>query len=145
MASARFNYGKPLATAQRLLTKFGREVTFVKLSGASTDPLRPWLDTGDPRATPAEEVTINATFVEPESLERLGLQRQAIDQIKSGEQVAIVPGPRDLSEFDELIDENGARYKCWNIQVLAPASTVVIQYFRVQRLGRPTAVRGALL
>lgn len=145
-AVRRKDYSKTLQTARRLITKFGRTVTFVKLSAGPTDPTKPWRGATDPRAIdPVSSLEIDAVFVEPESLERLGLQRASADFIKSAEQVMIVATDQDLGKFDEVIDTDGGRFKCDNIQTLQPAGTIILHYVRVQRRGKATAVRGALL
>jgi hypothetical protein len=147
VAATKFDYKKVQTRAIARVAKFGREITLVKLSGDAPDSAKPWRGPTNVRSeTPLESVTTSAVFVEPESLERLGLQRQAGDFVKSGEMVAIVASTQDLSNMDEVIDGEIV-WKIFNVQVLTPGDIdiPVIQYLRVQRRGKVTPTRGALL
>lgn len=141
-----FNYAKILRTGQRLVTKFGRSVTFVQLGSGPDNAAQPWKGTSTVRTDPIATLTVNAVFVEPESLERLGLQVQANEFVKSTSEVVIVVTDQSLKQYDEMIDSfDGARFKMANIQQLNPGDSLVLHYVRVQRRGNVTAVRGALL
>lgn len=135
-----------LRTGKRLVTKFGRSVSFVQLGAGPDNAAQPWKGTANVRTSPIAELTVNAVFVEPESLERLGLQVVSNEFIKSTEQVVIVVSEFSLKQYDEMIDSvDGARYKIANIQQLNPGDSLVLHYVRIQRRGHTTAVRGALL
>lgn len=140
-----FNYAPKLALAQKLIKFYGRPVTLVQLNSTPTDPTKPWQGTANPRATPAATLVIYGVFVEPESLERLGKQRASSDFIKSAEQVLIVSTPENLGIYDEAIDEDGSTWKIDNLQSLQPGGITLLHYLRVQRRGKATAVRSALL
>lgn len=141
-----FNYAKILRTGKRLVTKFGRSVTFVQLNAGPDSTAQPWKGTTTVRTEPIAQLTINGVMVEPESLERLGLQVQSSEFVKSTEQVIIVASEFSLKQYDEVIDSlDGATYKIANIQQLNPGDSIVLHYVRVQRRGITTAVRGALL
>lgn len=145
MAVKKFNYSKTLASAQKRIERFGRLITLVQLDAGPTDPTKPWLGNSTPRASYLASLQVYAVFVEPESLERLGKQRQSNDFVKSAEQVAIIAHGSPLGQFDELIDTDGSSWVCHNIQELAPGEQAVLHYLRLQRRGKVTAVRGALL
>lgn len=140
-----FDYAGKLAVARRLITKFGRSVTLVQLDATPSNAAEPWKGNSDVRGTPIATLTVNGVFVEPESLERLGKQRQSNDFVKSAEQVVIIAHDEPLGKFDELIDSDGSRWTVHNIQELGPGDSILLHYLRVQRRGRVTAVRGALL
>ncbi len=139
------NYNKTYLKARRRTAKYGRAITFVQLDGTPTNPSRPWLSNTDVRATPVATLETDGVFVEPESLERLGKQRQANEFVESAEQVIIVAHNGSLGHFDEVIDSDGSQWKIANKQELAPGDSKIIHYVRVQRRGHVTAVRGALL
>lgn len=142
----KFNYTRTLATARRLITKFGRPLTFVQLKTTPDVDLEPWFGSSTPRTDPLATLTIDGAFVEPESLERLSKQSVNGDFIKSAEEVIIVATDQDLLKYDEVIDSSdGASYKIYNIQQLVPGDTKILAYVRVQRRGKVTSVRGALL
>lgn len=142
-----FNYAGVLARAKKRITKFGRSITFVQLDPTPSNPAQPWKGSADVRgSTPIESLTVDGVFVEPESLERLGKQMQANEFVKSSEQVIIVATSESLEHYDEVIDSAANdRYKIHNIQQLNPGDLVILHYVRVQRRGKVSAVRGALL
>jgi hypothetical protein len=141
-----YNYDRTLRTGRRLVTKFGRSVTFIQLGAGPDNPAQPWKGTSGVRTDPIAEFTVDGVFVEPESLERLGLQIQASEFIKGTSEVVIVVTDQSLKQYDEMIDSHdGARFKVNNIQQLNPGDKIILHYVRVQRRGTTTAVRGALL
>lgn len=140
-----FDYPRVLKRAQQRTKKFGRLITLVQLDSSSAVPAQPWKGNTDVRATPVASIQLYGVFVEPESLERLGKQRQSNDFVKSAEQVIIIAHGETLGQYDEAIDTDGSHWTIHNIQELAPGDSAVLHYFRAQRRGRATAVRGALL
>ena len=141
-----FDYDKTLRTGKRLVAKFGRSIILVQLNPGPADANQPWKGGAATRSDPLDSLTVNGVFVEPESLERLGKQAQSNEFIKSSEQVIIVASEFSLEHYDEVIDSlDGARYKVHNIQQLNPGDKVILHYLRVQRRGKVTAVRGAIL
>ncbi len=140
-----FPYPKVLARAQKRTKKYGRLFTLVQLDGTPSNASEPWKGNSDVRGTPLETLTVYGVFVEPESLERLGKQRQSNDFVKSAEQVIMVAHGGSLGHFDEAIDADGSIWTIHNDQELAPGDSIVLHYLRIQRRGKVTAVRGALL
>lgn len=121
------------ATAARLITENGRSVTFVALDETPAAPGQPWLGTPDPRAVPEATLVLNAAFVEPSSVVRLGLAFETSDFIKRADQIMIVaPGTNDLEDFDEVQD-SGTTWKIGDVRVLRPASTTVLAFVSVAR------------
>lgn len=110
-----FDYGEVAATAQELVTEFGRSVTLRRLNALPPDPAQPWVPAADPRE-PAEfvpggseqtfaELAVTAVFVEPSSLAQLGgPNAQLVDWVKRAQQVGIIAHPDDISTFSELVD-----------------------------------------
>ncbi len=140
------NYEKIYRNALKLTKKYGRGITVVQLDASPTDVAQPWKGNTDVRGTPIATLSLTGVFVEPESLERLGKQRQSNDFVKSAEQTVIVIHDGPLGQFDELIDNaDDSRWVLHNIQELQPGDKIMLHYLRVQRRGRVTAVRGALL
>lgn len=140
-----FDYSKILVSAKKRVQDFGRELTLIRLDPDPVDAAKPWQGAAAPRTTPIDTLTVYGVFVEPESLERLGKQRASNDFIKSAEQVIIIAYEGSLGAFDEVIDTDGSRWKIANHQELGPGDTILLHYLRVQRRGKVTAVRGALL
>lgn len=141
-----FDYDRILRGAKERVTKFGRSITFVQLNASPDNAAQPWKGTADVRTEVVDSLTVDGVFVEPESLERLGKQAQANEYVKSSEQVIIVASEESLEHYDEVVDSvDGSRYKIHNLQQLNPGDRIVLHYIRVQRRGKVTAVRGALL
>jgi hypothetical protein len=140
------NYEKIYRNALKLTAKYGRSLTLVQLDATPSNVAQPWKGNTDVRGEPIATLTVNGVFVEPESLERLGKQRQSNDFVKSAEQTVIVIHDGSLGVFDELIDVvDSSRWTVHNIQELQPGDKIMLHYLRVQRRGRVTSVRGALL
>lgn len=140
------NYEKIYRNALKLTKKYGRALTLVQLDATPTDVNQPWKGNTDVRGTPLATLTVNGVFVEPESLERLGKQRQSNDFVKSAEQTVIVIHDGSLGQYDEVIDNaDDSLWTLHNIQELQPGDKIMLHYLRVQRRGKVTAVRGALL
>jgi hypothetical protein len=140
-----FDYDEIREIAEELIEEFGRQITFVQLDSTASTPSKPWRANTAPRGNPVQTLQLYGVFVEPESLERLGKQRVSNDFIKSAEQVIIVAFNGSLGDFDEVIDSDGSRWTVHNIQELAPGDSGILHYFRAQRRGHITPVRGALL
>ena len=141
-----FDYAEIREIAEELIEEFGRQITFVQLDSTASTPAKPWRGNTAPRGNPIQTLTLYGVFVEPESLERLGKQRVSNDFIKSAGQVLIVASAVDLGVFDEVVDlVDDSEYKIDNHQMLNPGDEIILHYFRLQRRGSPTAVRGALL
>lgn len=140
-----FNYQRIYDSALKRTEKFGRPITLVQLDASPTNPAQPWKGNTDVRGEPIASLTVNGVFVEPESLERLGKQRQSNDFVKSAEQVIIIIYDGPLGQYDEVIDSDASRWVVHNVQELGPGDKILLHYLRVQRRGRVTAVRGALL
>jgi hypothetical protein len=140
------NYQKIYDNALKLTAKYGRSITLVQLDATPSNVAQPWRGNTDVRGEPIASLSLIGVFVEPESLERLGKQRQSNDFVKSAEQVVIIVHDGPLGKFDELIDDvDGSRWVVHNDQELQPGDKIMLHYLRVQRRGKITAVRGALL
>lgn len=128
-----FDYSRPLATAQRLVARFGR---LVALQGVSAGPA----DANNPLAGPApapDPVTdIPAAFVEPVGLRSLGLSAQLQALFKNSTQIAIVApvsGTPDFLDMKFLIDSDNSIWKINVIETLKPGETVLLYYIGVAR------------
>lgn len=139
------DYDKIYRSALKRTLKYGRAITLVQLDAGPTDSNQPWKGKTSVRTDPLATLTVNGVFVEPESLERLGKQRQSNDFVKSAEQVIIIVHDGPLGQYDEVIDKDLSRWTIHNLQELGPGDSILLHYLRVQRRGRTTAVRGALL
>lgn len=122
-----------IALAQRLISENGRSVTLIEFDTTPPDPSKPWKGPADPRANPASQLTLDATFVSPGSAAQLGLALETSDLIKLSEQILIMsPGANvDVTVFHEVIDD-GETWKIETIEVLRPATDVLVVYMGVK-------------
>ena len=131
------DYTANIATAQRLITKFGRAITLVQFNDTVTDSAKPWDGTNptDPRATPDSTLAIDAVFVFPTGLLQLGLGTIQADLLARADQFAILsPGAAvDVSGFNEIIDTDGSRWTIQMTATLQPANDVVLSYLGLKR------------
>jgi hypothetical protein len=128
-----FDYSRPLATAQRLVARFGR---LVALQGVSAGPA----DANNPLAGPAPAPDpisgIPAAFVEPVGLRSLGLSAQLQALFKNSTQIAIVApvsGTPDFLDMKFLIDSDNSIWKINAIETLKPGETIVLYFIGVAR------------
>lgn len=121
------NYARLAATAARLVAANGRLVTLVKLNTTPANPAAPWEGPADPRAG-ATSAQHHAVFVEPDSLIRLGESFKTKDFIKNSHKIAIVGTSADLEGFEEILDDDGKRWRILGMEKLRPA-TITLAYF----------------
>ena len=118
--------------ALRLIKKHGRSVTFVELAATPPDPSLPWEGPTNPRGTPTRSLVTFGCFVEPDSLQRLGIHSKIDDLIERSERILLVPGPDDLSGYNELIDES-ENHKIIDIFSLRPGLTTILSFVGTMR------------
>ena len=123
-----------IATAQRLITENGREVTFVQFDSTPGDANKPWNGPTDPRAAPDSTLVLDAVFVAAGAAGGLGLSETVSDLLKRSDQIMIIsPGASaDMSIYQEVID-GGERWKVVGVETLKPGSSVLINYVGVKR------------
>jgi hypothetical protein len=130
------DYTRLAATAERLINKNGREVTFVKKSTTPLDPTKPWKGS----STSATETTLvrRAVFVPPNQvrifgLSALGEATQFVDMIAFCEQIAIVfPDENDLKEYQTLRD-GSINWNIMALQLLKPADKQILAFIGTRR------------
>jgi hypothetical protein len=125
-----FDYASVLETAQGLITEFGKSVTLRQLDTTPPDPDQPWRGPVDPRAA---ALAVDAVFVEPSSLQTLGVNVQLLDWLKRAQQTAIVATSADLSEFSELVDTDSSVWRVVGVSTLNPGGTRILHFVGVER------------
>lgn len=127
-----FDYSEVAATAQELVTEFGKAVTLRRLNATPPNPAEPWLPPVDPRVG-AATLAVSAVFVEPSSLQNLGgPNAQLVDWLKRAQQIAIIAHPDDLSSFSELVDGADV-WRVVGVSTLNPGGTRLLHYVGVSR------------
>ena len=129
------DYTKIAATAERLITKFGRDVVFVNANKVAADPQKPWdgsLSSGD---TP---ITFKAAMVPPNTVRQFGLTSlgegtEYRDLVTFSEEILIIyPGDNDMRQFNHVLD-GGVRWTVIGLQVLKPATVQLLAFVGVRR------------
>lgn len=128
------DYVKLAATAQRLVSKSGRIVEFVRSAGIPIDPAKPWNGSTDNE----EIVSLSAVFVTPNQVRIFGLSAlgDAVgfqDMLAVSEQLLILfPGENDLRRYQTIRDGSVN----WNVtayQFLKPGDVNLLAFAGVRR------------
>lgn len=128
------DFTKLAATANRLISKNGRVVTFVKNSGSAADPSKPWKGSVDSEET----IDLSCVFVTPNQVRIFGLSALGDaagfeDMVAFSEQLIITfPGENNLREYQTVRDGNVN----WNVtayQFLKPATVNLLAFAGVRR------------
>lgn len=124
-----FDYTRPLATAQRLIKRFGRSIS---LQGVSTELANPSNPLAGPVAPPPPIVGIPATFVPPSSLQVLGFSARMTELFANCEQICIV-APIDNTDFSSMkfLYDSGKRWKISLIEKLKPGDLTVLYFIGI--------------
>lgn len=136
------DYVKLLATANRLVSKNGREIVLYRSNRLSADSAKPWrgpppVDVNEP-TTADFTLTLRGVFVPPNTVREFGITSLGEgslmeDMIKVSQQIVIVAGKEvDFREFDKLTD----RGETWGIQamqVLRPGDVTLLAFMGVRR------------
>lgn len=128
-----YDYSRPLATAQRLIARFGRVVA---LQGVSTGPADPSKPLRGPAPPPAPITGIPAAFVQPSSLNTLGFGANIIELFAACSQIALISPIGSHSTFDGmkfLIDYDNSVWAIKHIETLKPGETVILHFIGVAR------------
>lgn len=122
-------HDKFLPMIQRLLLKNGRSVTFIKLNTVGAFA---WEGPADPRTPPALSVAATGCFVEPDSLQRLGLSTKIEELIQRSDRIFLSPGTQVLDGFNEVLDE-GKYYHITGMESLRPGTTTLLHFVGLKR------------
>lgn len=128
------DFTKLAATAQRLISKNGRVVTFVKRTASVLDPSQPWKGSVDSEET----VDLSCVFVTPNQVRIFGLSAlgDAVgfqDMIAFSEQLIITfPGENNLREYQTIRDD-GINWNVTAYQFLKPATVNLLAFAGVRR------------
>lgn len=131
------NYVKLAALAQKLITANGRELQVIRNARTPTDPTKPWRGNTTPRNPPDEVYDVFGVFVPLTSSKRfLGIEQILVDENKRPQMSVLIAAQgidKDLSEFDEIIDDDGSHWAITNGQMLRPGATRMVYAFGVRR------------
>lgn len=121
-----------LELAEELIPENGREVTFIQLSTVTGG--FPGESAGDPRNPPARSLSVIGCFVEPDSLQRLGITTKIDQLLQTSDRIMLVAGTHSLRGFEEVIDSDDSRYyKIQGMEELKPGTRSLLWFVGVER------------
>ena len=132
-----YDYSGLQATATRLITKFGRQVTLLRESQVAADPSKPWNGPGD--AVDPAELPIYAAFVPPNTVRQFGLTALGLGTdmerlLQMSEQIAIsATADNDVRDYQDLRDTDNTVWGIIGIQQLKPGTTGILSFIGVKR------------
>lgn len=131
MADA-YDYTRVVATATRLIAKFGRTVEFVKFVDGAVDADNPLADSS---SVPYTVPGVSAAFVYPSGVQSLGIRGEKAALFQTCEQIALVAGDgaNDFLSFDILRDSDGSDWKISQTDELKPGDVSLLYYIGVNR------------
>jgi hypothetical protein len=122
-------HDKFLSMVNRLLTKHGRTVTLIELNDVGA---LPWEGATAPAAAPKRSLVTKGCFVEPDSLQRLGLGTHIEELVQRSKRIFLAPGPAVLEGFNQVIDE-AQYYTITGMETLRPGTTTLLHFVGVNR------------
>lgn len=129
-----YDYDPKIKSAQEKIERYGRYVTFIKLSGAAADPDKPWKGAG----LPVEEFSriVKAVFVPvgDSSFSPTMFGENIIDSelLKSADQVALVAASDKPLEEAHLCIDMGVKKGIEWCRPLRPGDKVVLYFFGIK-------------
>ena len=129
------DYVRLAATADRLITKNGRDAQFIVANPIPSNVVEPWKgsDSVGDVSTTHKVVMVPPNTVRQFGLTALGQGTEFNDLIKFSEEILILfPGTVDLRTYDHVIDD-AVRWTIIGIQVLKPADLQLLGFVGVRR------------
>lgn len=122
-----YDYAPAVAFAKRMIARYGRTVALRAASEGPADPNRPL---AGPAPAPAPVTGIPAAFVEPSSLQSLGMTIGLASLFLTYTKIAIIaPGDIYFGKMQFLIDsDDNIEYKIDRISEFKPGSTILLYY-----------------
>lgn len=119
------DWTKTLATADRLITNYGRTIVLAKLATTPATTGEPWQANATP---PALGATIDQRTVKGVATGRL--QSLGEDFLKGLDNVIAVAGNFDPKGYDVIID-GASRWRVVKVETLKPGDTAILHFFGV--------------
>ena len=121
-----FDYSGLLASAQALIQKFGRSITFLKLDSDPANMDKPWLGATAPRSAPAGSATLYGVNVPVSSLADLGGLSKTDDLLRECELAFVVEAQGDDLSLFHILQDGSSDYKIKVVRTLAPGDTTML-------------------
>lgn len=119
-----YDYGPAAAKAKALVEKFGRQVTFVRLSGTPADNTKPWAAPTTAGKTTKDYAVVN---LEPGNAGKLGLNVEVLEFLKKSSRLYIVATSDDLEVYHKVIDGTQT-FAITGMTALKPGDTTLLWY-----------------
>lgn len=117
------NYNRQIATAKRLIAKYGSKVTYNRIRDVEANPETPWIP-GGPVTT---SKTIDAVFVNSSStLAQTLAAFMAGTTIPDGQITVFIPDIGFAPSPKDTIIKDGVEYRFKGIGILQPAEQIIM-------------------
>lgn len=122
-------------TVTGLITRFGRDVQFIRESRTPSDSTKPW---NGPGAGQQEVLTLKGVFTNPNTVREfgitsLGLGTEFVDLMEMSQQVIITnSGDNDLRQY-RVARDNGIDWNFLAVQQLRPGNVGILSFVLVRR------------
>jgi hypothetical protein len=128
------NYTRMRALAERLIEENGRDIQLIRQDqGNPVDPAMPWR-----ASTEASEVSITVTGVlipfETETATGTIVRRQEQTALIAAKSVDDEnPANTNIEDYDELLDDDGTRYRIEDVALIKPGSQRILYMLKVKQ------------
>lgn len=117
------NYNRQIATAKRMIAKYGSKVIYNRIRDIETDPDKPWI----PGGQDVQSKTIDAVFVNDSStLAQTLAAFMAGTTIPEGRITVFIPDIGFEPSPKDTIVKDGVEYRFTGVGVLRPAEQIIM-------------------
>jgi hypothetical protein len=107
-------------------------VTLNKMDNVPASASEPWKGSSAPR-TAVATLEVSAVFVEPSSLDDLGKDYVSLEFLKRAQQIAFISTDVRLDQFNEMVDDDGTRWRITEMTELRPGSKSMLYFVGVTK------------
>lgn len=117
------NYNRQIATAKKLIAKYGSKVTYNRIRDIEEDPDQPWL----PGGTQVTSSTIDSVFVNQSSTLAQTLAAFMVGTtIPDGQITVFIPDIGFAPSPKDTITKDGVEYRFTGVGILQPAEQIIM-------------------
>lgn len=131
------DWNRPAKTAERLINKYGREVSIIRFTDTPGNPSQSWRGPSAPRTTVDVAVTAKAVFVGLTDSD-WGTMTISDDLKKRSEKICMIsPGESTITEnlatFTQILDADSTRWNITGVETLEPGDKKILYMIGVKR------------
>lgn len=127
------NYNRQIATAKRLIEKYGQTVSFSRISETISDPLKPWEKTlGTPEVSNFKMVFIDPNATGISQLGKEFLQYLKGSEILEGKLRGLLANNNFEPKPTDILTRNSKELKIYAINPLAPSDQTILYVLELE-------------